>query len=69
MQQVDNNSTREFVGFIWVDDQPGIRLSVHATSVADARSKVVSEYVEGYIISLWNEEDENKPRSPQGGDD
>jgi len=69
MQKADNEPSREFVGFIWVEDHPGIRLCVHANSVEEARSKVVSEYGEGHIISLWNEEDENKPRGPQTSDD
>jgi len=69
MRKLENNSSKEFVGFIWIDDQPGIRLCVHAESGEEARRKIVSEYGEGHIISLWNEEDANKPTSPQGGDD
>jgi hypothetical protein len=55
---------REFVGLIWIADEPGLRLSVMAHSVEDARAMVVAEHGEGHAISLWNEEDASKPRSP-----
>jgi hypothetical protein len=53
---------REYVGFIWIADQPGIRLRLLATSPYDARDRVIAEYGEGHVISLWNEEDANTER-------
>lgn len=53
---------REYVGMIWIADQPGIRLRISATSLDEARELVVAEYGEGHVISLWNEDDASKPR-------
>jgi hypothetical protein len=53
---------REYVGLIWMDDAPGIRLRVLARSVDEARSRVVEEYGEGHVISIWNEEDASNAR-------
>ncbi|MEL7296397.1 MAG: hypothetical protein AAGJ86_01980 [Pseudomonadota bacterium] len=54
--------TREFVGFIWIGAKPGIRLKIYAPTISEARKKVIAEYGEGHQISLWNEDDANKPR-------
>lgn len=53
---------REYVGTIWIGDQPGIGLSVRARSAMEARAIVIREYGEGHVISMWNEEDAAKPR-------
>jgi hypothetical protein len=43
-------------------DRPGQRVSVLAESLKEAREKLVAEYGEGNIISLYNEEDAARPR-------
>ena len=53
---------KEYVGFIWIGDQPGIRLSVWAPTGEDAWARVEAEYGEGHVISLWNEDDARRPR-------
>ncbi|MBB5825707.1 hypothetical protein HDA31_001896 [Micromonospora carbonacea subsp. aurantiaca] len=53
---------RVYVGFVWMADQPGIRLRLRARSPEDARARVVEEHGEGHVISLWSEEDASKPR-------
>jgi hypothetical protein len=53
---------REYVGLIWIDDRPGIRLRVRAGSLDEARSRVIEEYGEGHVISLWHEKDASSPR-------
>jgi hypothetical protein len=55
---------RPFVGYIWIGDEPGRRLEILARSPDEAWQKVVDEYGEGYIITLWNEHDARKPRQP-----
>lgn len=60
-----NESLKTYIGFIWVDDQPGTRLSVRAKGLEDARAAVVAKYGEGHVISLWNEDDASKPRHPK----
>ena len=58
---IHSTVAREYRGFIWIADRPGIRVSVMARSLAEAREKVVAEHGEG-IISLWNEDDAARPR-------
>ncbi|MFD6663685.1 hypothetical protein ACFWDK_15130 [Micromonospora chalcea] len=53
---------REYVGFIWIGNDPGIRLRVLAASLDEATLRVVEEYGEGHVISIWNEEDAARPR-------
>jgi hypothetical protein len=53
---------KEFVGFIWIGDDPGIRLAVQAPSVEEAKALVIAEYGEGHRISLWNEDDARRAR-------
>ncbi|MCU1465617.1 MAG: hypothetical protein JWM72_1545, partial [Actinomycetia bacterium] len=55
---------KEYVGFIWIGDAPGIRLSILAESSTDAREQVVQQYGDGHVISIWNEDDARKPREP-----
>lgn len=55
---------RPYVGFIWIGDEPGRRLEIFARSGEEAWQKVLDEYGEGHVISLWNEEDAKKPRRP-----
>ena len=62
MNHAENAPIREFVGFIWIGDQPGIRLRVEARTVEEATASVVAEYGEGHTISLWNEDDARRAR-------
>jgi hypothetical protein len=52
----------EYVGVIWIGDEPGKRLNVWARSGAEARDQVVAEYGEGHVITLQNEDDASRPR-------
>jgi hypothetical protein len=54
---------REFIGFISITGEPGLRLSVMAHSVEDARAMVIAEHGEGHAISLCNE-DEGEAEPP-----
>jgi hypothetical protein len=48
---------------IWKrDPEAGLRVSVAAESLAEARRKLEAEHGEGTVYSLWNEEDANRPR-------
>jgi hypothetical protein len=53
---------KDYVGYIWIGDEPGLRLTVQARTADEARSLVEVEYGEGHTISLWNEEDAQRPR-------
>jgi hypothetical protein len=58
----ETNPQSEYVGMIWIADQPGIRLHLLATSLEEARALVIEQYGEGHVISLWNEEDASGAR-------
>ncbi|MFE7508435.1 hypothetical protein [Promicromonospora sp. NPDC057488] len=53
---------KEYVGIIWIGDDPGIRLRVFAASGPEARAKVIEEYGEGHVITLRNNDDAKRPR-------
>jgi hypothetical protein len=53
---------KTYVGFVWIGDEPGVRLSLSARSAKEARAAVEAEYGEGHIVSLWNEDDASRPR-------
>lgn len=52
---------REYIGFIWIGEEPGHRLRVLASSLEDARAQVVAEFGDG-VISLHNEDGAAGPR-------
>lgn len=53
---------KEYVGYIWIGDAPGLRLSVWARSANEAVALVEAEHGEGHPLSLRNEEDACRPR-------
>ena len=53
---------REYIGVIWIGDQPGIRLEMLARSSEEARALVIERYGDGHVMSIWNEKDANTPR-------
>lgn len=63
MNDEQSPPAREYVGVIWIADQPGVRLRVVAASLEDARALVIGQYGEGHVISLWNEDDAASPRT------
>lgn len=61
----DEAGKKEYVGYVWVDDEPGIRLSVWAESATEAGELIDAEFGEGSVHSVWNEEDASRPRSAE----
>jgi hypothetical protein len=53
---------KRYVGYVWIGDQPGMRLDIVAYNADEARAEVEALYGQGHVVSLWNEEDRNKPR-------
>lgn len=53
---------KEYVGYIWIDDEPGIRLSVMARDAEEAQRLVITEHGDGHPFSIWNEDDAERPR-------
>jgi len=58
-----DGTLKEYIGTIWIGDEPGRHLSVWARTGGEARDKVVAEYGEGHVITLHNEADAPKPAS------
>ncbi|MEM9204492.1 MAG: hypothetical protein AAGC53_22860 [Actinomycetota bacterium] len=53
---------KEYIGFIWIGDDPGIRLRLMARDAKHAEELVIAEYGDGHPFSVWNDVDEHKPR-------
>ncbi|HEX7135631.1 MAG TPA: hypothetical protein VF228_23845 [Iamia sp.] len=54
---------KEYVGYIWIGDAPGTRISVWAEDSAEAMRLVEAEYGTGHPYSIANLDDaENKIR-------
>jgi hypothetical protein len=62
MSEPELGPLKEYVGYIWVADTPGKRISVWARSAEEASRLVEAEYGEGHPYSIRNERDANKPR-------
>lgn len=57
-----SDGLKEYVGLIWIGDEPGKRISVMARGPDEAQALVKDEYSEGHITPIWNEADANHPR-------
>ena len=62
MSNSENSELKEYVGYVWMEVQPGVRLSILAGSPEDAQRVLEAEYGTGHVFSLWNEEDARRPR-------
>ena len=58
----DEEALRTYVGFVWIGDDPAIRVSVLAADLTDAMAQLVTSYGAGHKVSLWNERDAAQPR-------
>jgi hypothetical protein len=48
---------------IWTEDgKPGLRVSVVADNLEDARKQLEAKYGQGHVFDLHNEEDAERPR-------
>jgi hypothetical protein len=59
---VGGEPAKEYVGMIWIADQPGQRVRVLARSLAEAKKEVERIYGEGHVISIYNEDDADRRR-------
>ena len=62
MSEPELGPLKAYVGYIWIGDAPGMRISLWARSAGQAMRMVEAEYGEGHPYSIRNEEDANKPR-------
>lgn len=61
------NTTPEkqlYCAMIWINgsDQAGLRVTVYAVSLADAKQLLETEYGKGNVFDLHNPDDADKPR-------
>jgi len=54
---------RLYKAIVWVGEKPGERMELLALSGEEARSIIKDKYGPEAVVSLWNEEDAEKPRS------
>ncbi len=61
----DNSPFRPYKAIVWTDDpeRAGQRSEVMARGLDEARSLIKAQFDEPITITLWNEEDSEKPRS------
>jgi hypothetical protein len=53
---------KEYVGIVWVGDEPGKRVSVLASSPTEAAEKLKQQYGAQVHYSVYNEDDANRRR-------
>ena len=58
------NRLREYQAIVWAEDTsgPGERLVLLAFSLDEARAQIDKKYGPNIVVSLWNEDDANKPQ-------
>jgi predicted nucleotidyltransferase len=47
---------------VWVEDNPGLRLTFEASNADEVTKYLHEKYGPDIVISIWNEEADNKPR-------
>ncbi len=53
---------REYVGIIWIAENPGERFTILAPSLDAAETEMIRIYGPGHAYTLYNEDDAKKPR-------
>ncbi|MCQ0033772.1 hypothetical protein [Burkholderia glumae] len=63
-EKLGEGNVKLYCAIIWVrdSDQPGKRVSVLAENLREAKEKLESEYGEGNVFDLHNEEDAARRR-------
>jgi hypothetical protein len=61
---VAEESIRKYQAIVWAGDpnDPGERIVLSAASLEEAREQIDKKYGPNIVVSLWNEDDANKPR-------
>ncbi len=62
MSDQESSELKEYVGYIWIGDEPGMRISVWARSADDAIRIVEEKYGQGHPFSIRNIDDAERPR-------
>lgn len=62
MTKSQDPATTTYIGFVWIGDNPGVRLAISASSPDEAMAVVEAQYGPGHVVSLWNEDDAARER-------
>ena len=62
MTDQDSREMKKYVGYVWIGEKPGKRISLWARSADEAMRLVEKEYGEGHPFSIHNVDDAEKPR-------
>jgi len=57
-----DTAQKTYVGYIWIEDQPAVRLTITARSPEEATALAEAQYGAGHVMSLWNEDDASRER-------
>lgn len=56
------SGVKTYVGFVWADNLPMVRIRLNARNSTEARAVAEAEHGPNRIYSIWNEEDAERPR-------
>jgi len=60
-QDEESDILKEYLGIVWIDDQPGQRFSLWAKKPLEALALAKSRFGD-HPMTVWNEEDAHKLR-------
>jgi hypothetical protein len=55
-------TTRTYEAIVWIDDRPGLRLTIEAADPIEARKHLEARYGRDIFVTLYSEEDANRLR-------
>jgi len=53
---------KPYVGVVWIGGEPGQRFTMMARSPEEARAKAEAQFGAGHEMTLWSDEDADRPR-------
>jgi len=62
---VSKNMKRPYKAIIWVGEKPGQHVEVIASTLGEASSMIKEKYGKETVVSLWSEDDANRPRQTE----
>ena len=66
MQRVESmtpqKATRTYEAIVWIDDRPGLQVTIEAADPIEARKHLEVRYGRDIFVTLYNEEDANRLR-------
>jgi hypothetical protein len=57
-----SKATQTYEAIVWIDDRPGLHLTIEAADPIEARKHLEARYGRDIFVTLYNEEDANRLR-------